>query len=85
MHSLPTEHGIIFIVGSHVLGRLRKNETEFEGEFTTNFDILSNEYYKPMVDNTTAWKQNKVRLVVGDQPETRCGKNYYENQLCFFN
>ncbi|XP_067943721.1 putative ascorbate peroxidase [Watersipora subatra] len=69
MQMTPRE--TVCIMGSHALGKLRANETGFEGDYTTRFDVLSNEYYQTMVDGRTVWEQEKSFLVVDDVPETR--------------
>lgn len=48
------------VSGSHSLGKLRGNETGFNGNFTLHPEALTNAFFKKMVDPSLIWKQNAV-------------------------
>lgn len=69
-----------YSAGSHTLGKLRSNETGFSGDYTSQMDVLSNEFFTMMASGTS-WKQHKKNVVIDEFPQTRFG-NY---NCCYIN
>ena len=52
---------IVALSGAHALGRCHKDRSGFEGPWTFSPTVLTNDYYRLLVDEKWQWK--KVRAV----------------------
>lgn len=54
------------------MGKLRRNETGFDGSYTTRDDVLDNEFFTMMVQPENHWVQRRRVMVIDNgSPQAR--------------
>lgn len=54
---------------------MHRNESGFEGDYTTKTDVLDNEYYQMILEAGRIWKQIRHEIKFEGEDQIRCAES----------